>query len=76
MLSAWASQYPIIPWVLCAEYVEGVRMGQCPVARAFHRQHADLGAVAVGDEELVMAQNRGKCRDSAGDVCFLNTGIG
>lgn len=38
--------------------------------------HADLGAVAVGDEELVVAQNRGECRDGAGDVCFLDTGIG
>jgi len=53
-------------------------MGQCRVARAFHRQYAGLGAVAVGDEELalVIAQNRGECRDGAGDVCFLDTGIG
>jgi len=56
MLSAWASQHPDHSLGLHAGHVEGVRLGQCPVARAFHRQHAGLGAAAVGDEEPVVAQ--------------------
>jgi calcium-translocating P-type ATPase len=61
---------------LRAEGVERVGPRERGIRGAFDREHADLRAVAVGDDELMPVKQRRDRGDRAGDVGFLDAGIG
>ena len=61
---------------LRAEHIERIGMRQRRVTGAFHREHADLRAVAVGDDHVVLAQEGAERGRRAGDVRFLDVGVG
>ena len=63
------------PLGLGAEHVERVRRGQVRVGGALQRQHADLGAVAVGDDQLVLGGQRGQRVDRAATLRLLHVGV-
>ena len=60
---------------LRAEHIERVGMGQGRVAGALQRQQADLRAVAVGDDQFVLAGQRGERGNRFEDVLFLDLGF-
>ena len=64
------------PLRLRAEDVERVRRREVRVRGTLQRQHTDLGAVAVGDDELVLRRERCQRLDGASYVRFLHLGIG
>ena len=60
---------------LRAEHIERVGMSQGRVAGTLQRQQADLRAVAVGDDQFVLAGQRGERGNRFEDVLFLDLGF-
>ena len=56
--------------------VEGVGVGERGVLGALQGQQPDLGAVAVGDDQIVIAGQRGQGVGRGGDVVLLDLGVG
>ena len=64
------------PLRLRAEHIERERARQGRILSAFQRQHADLGAIPVRDDDLVRSQQRSQgCRRSI-HVGLLDARIG
>ena len=60
---------------LRAEHIERVGMSQGRVAGTLQRQQADLRAVSVGDDQFVLAGQRGERGNRFEDVLFLDLGF-
>src|SRR6202042_450896 len=60
---------------LRAEHIERVGMSQGRVVGALQRQQADLRAVAVGDDQFVLAGQRRERGNRFEDVLFLDLGF-
>jgi hypothetical protein len=54
--------------------VEGVRMGEGGIPGAFQRQEANLGSIAVRDDQVVVEGERGQSFHSRDYVLLLNLG--
>ena len=61
---------------LRAEDVERVRRGQVRVGGALQGQHPHLGAVAVGDDQLVLRGQRGQRLDRAATLASCTSASG
>ena len=52
--------------------VEGIGLGEEGIVRTLYRQQTDLGPVAVGDDELVVARDERELGDGVLDVVALD----